>query len=102
MARNHTLMHEHPAEFKAVPFERPAWTAGHWQASNTEPYAVSTLARDLLADGWRELDDYDRRRAFPNGRTGGVPIDRAFVRTEAGSRVGHIVTLTDRRKLRAS
>jgi hypothetical protein len=102
MARNHTLVHEHRGEFKAAPFERPAWTVGHWQSSTTEPYAVSTLATALLADGWRELDNYDRRKAFPGGTTGGVPIDRAFVRTEPGSRIGHVVTLTDKRTLRTS
>ncbi len=102
MARNHTLVHEHPAEFKAAPFDRPAWHVGHWQSSTTESYAVSMLAAGLLADGWRELDEYDHRRAFPDGKTGGVPIDRAFIRSENGSRFGHVVTLTDRRKLRAS
>ena len=99
MARNYTLMHEHPAEFKAAPFARPAWTVGHWQSNTTEPYAVDTIATDLLADGWRELSTFDMRSAFPQGKTGGIPVDRAFVRSEAGSRHGHIVTLTDKRKL---
>lgn len=103
MARNYTLVHEHPAEFKSAPFERPAWTVKHWESSTTEPYAVSTLASGLLADGWREMDEHDFRHAFPAGHTGGVPIDRAFVRTrEGGSRFGHVVTLTDKRKLRTS
>lgn len=102
MARNYTLMHEHPAEFKAAPFARPAWTVGHWQSNMTEPYAVGTVAKGLLADGWRELSETDMRSAFPEGKTGGVPVDRAFVRSEGGSRLGHIVTLTGKRKLNAS
>ena len=99
MARNYTLMHEHPSEFKAAPFARPAWTVGHWQSSTTEPYAVSTLATGLLDAGWREMNADDVRRAFPEGKTGGVPIDRVFVRSEGGSRHGHVVTLTDKRNL---
>lgn len=99
MARNYTLMHEHPAEFKAAPFARPTWTVGHWQSNTTEPYAVSTLADGLLADGWRELSETDMRGAFPGGNTGGVPIDRAFVHSEGASQLGRIVTLTDKRKL---
>lgn len=111
MARNHTIIHEHPAEFKAPPFARPTWTVGHWQAQRTEPYAASTLARAYLDAGWRELGMADLRGCFGppvtkgpfigNYLTGGVPVQRAFVHTwQPGGRLGRVVTLTDKRALR--
>lgn len=102
MAKPQTIMHEHPAEFKAAPFARPAWTVGHWQATETELSAVDTIASELLADGWRELSQFDMRSAFPNGTTGGMPVHRAFVYSDGGSRFGHVVTLTDKQAMRAS
>lgn len=102
MPRNQTIMHQHPAEFRGTPFARPTWTVRHWQTTSTEPYAVSTMARDLLADGWRELSDVDMLNAFGTDRTtDGMPIHRAFVKSEGSSRFGHIVTLTDKKGIRS-
>jgi hypothetical protein len=102
MAKDETIIQEHSAEFKAAPFARPAWTAGHWQTSDTEARSVSAIADDLLTDGWRELSEFDRRNAFPQGKSGGIPVHRAFVHSEGGSRFGHIVTLTDKQAMRQS
>lgn len=102
MARPETIMHEHAAEFKASPFARPAWTVGHWQATSTEQCAMDALAHDLTAEGWRELSEFDMRSAFPNGTTGGMPVHRAFVLSDGGSRFGHVVTLTDKQAMRTN
>jgi hypothetical protein len=105
MARNHTIVMQHTAEFKGVPFGGPGtarWTIGHWQTQETEPFAISTLARDLLEAGWRELGEYDMRGAFGTDRkSGGLPVHRAFVKSEGSGSFGVIATLTDKRKLRA-
>jgi hypothetical protein len=102
MAQNETIIQEHPAEFKAAPFGRPAWTVGHWQASDTEPCEMNAVADDLIANGWRELSEFDRRNAFPQGTSGGIPVHRAFVHSDGGSRFGHVVTLTDKQAMRQS
>lgn len=103
MPRNQTLTHQHPAEFTSPPFGGPgtgAWSVRHWQTAETLPYAVATIARDLLADGWRELDEYDMRRAFGEDQTtAGIPVQRAFVHSKGGSRYGIVITLTDKRTL---
>lgn len=100
MSRNRTWVHQHGAEFTRPPFGGPGtghWRVGHWQTKDTEPYAVSTLAAGLLESGWREMDEYDVIRAFgPERMTGGIKVDRAFVKSDGS--YGHIVTLTKREK----
>lgn len=99
MARNHTIVQEHRAEFKAVPFSRPFWQAGMWEHKETLPYAATTLARDYVKAGWTELDPHT---VFPNGTSYGIPVDRVFVWTmSVCGRFGRMVTLTDRRSLRS-
>lgn len=82
MARNFTRVYQYSAEFKADPFCRPDWKISRWEGYTTEAYAVSTLARDLLAsEGTRELSASDVARMWPHGAMGvkHLQVQRAFV-----------------------
>ena len=102
--RNRTRAYQDSAEFR---HPRPdggplAWQVTRWEGYETFPYAVSTLARDMLAPERdpsrpaRELPAEEVARLWPHG-AGGVAhlqVSRAFVVPDApGSRFGAIVAL---------
>lgn len=102
MARNQTTVQEFDAEFTGtVPFSGvKQWVARRFQEMGTEPYAVSTIARDLRATGgWAELPVTD---VFPRGHASyDMPVDRVFVRSRGAAGYGTIVALCDRRTRRS-
>jgi len=97
MARNVTTVTSYQAEFRGLAFaaRSGAWTATRFDGQAYEPYALSTMHRDLIADGWRELEAHDLGRSFPTGKAfGDAPVDAAYVNSAPGSRVGTMVVLT--------
>lgn len=97
MARNTTTVTSYAAEFRSLAFaaNSGAWTATRFDGQVYEPYAVSTLGRDLITDGWRELSEYDVKRSFPRGKAfADAPIEKVFVNSAPGSLMGTMVVLT--------
>jgi len=97
MARNTSTVTVYDAEFKGLMFAAgsAAWTVTRFESQTYEPRAVSTLARELVGEGWRELGAYDLTRSFPRGKCfGDAPVERAFVTSAPGSRMGRVVVLT--------
>lgn len=93
MTRNYTVLAQHDAQFRADAYCRPRWRVGTFAESRVEPYAVSTLAADLVASGWRELSGPDR----PERDRFGQPVDRAFIWADGPSHYGTIALLVRRR-----
>lgn len=71
------------------------WRAGAWQASTNYTRTVETLADELASNGWVEVHAYV---AFPNGKSQGMRVDRAFLAEIGATGYGHMLALTDKRK----
>jgi len=108
MPCNQTIVCQHAATRKFVPHAPghvPEWNIGHWQVQDIEPYAVSTLVRDYLADGWKEITGTELERMFPRGITGvdQLPVHRAFFKSYATTTLpngpSYVHTLTDKRRM---
>lgn len=96
MSRNRTLVEQYRAEFKALPFGRPHWQiTGAFESARVEPYAVSTILRDLAEmypAGISGLDATEIAARYPGIAARGF-THVVFVPNGNGSRFGTAVLL---------
>jgi hypothetical protein len=84
------------SEFKAEAFGRPSWRACQLEEQTHQHVTMGTVVQDLQEYGWRELGKYDMKMAFPCLKSfNGAPVDRMFVSSVGGSRMGMIMVLSE-------
>lgn len=91
MARNRTQVRYWDAEYKGVPFGGRTWQLARFTDEETVPYAVSTLTKSFVEDGWRELKAHESGMFQPS-----TYYDVAFIHPER-KRVALLTNVTHKR-----